>query len=82
MGWNTAPPHVWSDLFNIDTIEDVQATLKAAYSIYKTAPWSMDQTILQKQLESYRNLKVMENLDLYAIDISSQGIFGNLNMSA
>lgn len=75
MGWNVAPPHIWSDLFNVNTLEDVESTLLSDYDRFKSAPWSMDQTILQEYLNRYNNLKVVENLDLYAINISERGTF-------
>ena len=69
MGWNSAPPTVWSQLMGpILTKDDVKKSLSNLYKKYNPI-WSLDQRFLVSKLRTFDNKKTIQNLDLYTIAI-------------
>jgi hypothetical protein len=68
MGWNVAPPNIWSELTDVYDINSLNNALINLYA-ENSPTWNLDQKLLTKMLNTFNKKIKVENLDLYSIDI-------------
>lgn len=74
MGWNVAPPLIWSEVTGISDRDSLLARLDRTYSKYHPT-WGLDQKLLLDLLQNFNNKVKVENLDLYSIEITDSKLF-------